>query len=870
MEVTPVHLFPAGGRHRLRPGLDRAHLRPGAPGHVRSGRRERLRPRLQRRQGPAHDLRRRLPAAPSSEFSAFQLRARRHGAAASPFRATPRRSARRCSTAEALALPAYDQCIKASHLFNLLDARGVISVTERAGLHRPRAGPGQGAAAKAGLPAAAMPCRELEPMAELLFELLAEEIPARMQAPRGRGSAAAGRREAGRRLASHSAKAEAFRRRAGWRSWSTGLPLAQPDRERGTRGPARRRAGQRARRASSTPPGLQPRPLRTARAPARDKCCSTSQSSAGRAADRGGAAGDAAPRSCTACPGRNRCAGPCRALRWVRPLHEHRRSLRRQARALSRFDRDVPGRRRATTSRPSLPGARGRSRSTRFRRLPGRSCARRHVVLDAGRAQGASSAAPSAKRRAEACSSRLKDDPALLEEVAGLVEWPVVLMGAIDPAFHGPAARGADRPSMRTHQKYFACLGRATASWRRASCGRQHDAAETAAGDRRRQRARAARAPGGRASSSGTRTASCRSTTRLPKLRSGSSTRSSAPSPTRSERVETLATRAAPPSFPGRRSKRVRAAGLAKADLSSGMVGEFPDCRASWAATTPLHDGESAGRWPMAIAEHYAPLGPNDRCPTRAGQRRRGAGRQDRHAGRLLRHRREADRLEGSLRPAPGRARRHPAHPRESRCDCRSLELFRVAFDHRRPRAVKGAGADLRRRPAGLLRRPPEGAAARGGRAPRPRRRGLRARRNEDDLVRSWRESRRSTRSSRPRTAPICWLAYRRAANIVRIEEKKDGAAYPGASDRSSCGSRPRKARGRARAATRARVRTRLARARPSATAMAALAALRGPVDDFFDAVTVNCRRRARSRANRLRLLAQIRDHPQTRRRLLA
>ncbi|ABI63000.1 glycine--tRNA ligase subunit alpha [Granulibacter bethesdensis] len=33
---------------------------------------------------------------------------------------------------QGLALPAYDQCIKASHLFNLLDARGVISVTERA------------------------------------------------------------------------------------------------------------------------------------------------------------------------------------------------------------------------------------------------------------------------------------------------------------------------------------------------------------------------------------------------------------------------------------------------------------------------------------------------------------------------------------------------------------------------------------------------------------------------------------------------------------------------------------------------------------------------------------------------------------------
>jgi glycyl-tRNA synthetase alpha chain len=37
----------------------------------------------------------------------------------------------------ALALPAYDQCIKASHIFNLLDARGVISVTERRGFILP-------------------------------------------------------------------------------------------------------------------------------------------------------------------------------------------------------------------------------------------------------------------------------------------------------------------------------------------------------------------------------------------------------------------------------------------------------------------------------------------------------------------------------------------------------------------------------------------------------------------------------------------------------------------------------------------------------------------------------------------------------------
>ena len=43
-----------------------------------------------------------------------------------------------------MALPAYDQCIKASHLFNLLDARGVISVTERQAYIGRVRGAGQG------------------------------------------------------------------------------------------------------------------------------------------------------------------------------------------------------------------------------------------------------------------------------------------------------------------------------------------------------------------------------------------------------------------------------------------------------------------------------------------------------------------------------------------------------------------------------------------------------------------------------------------------------------------------------------------------------------------------------------------------------
>ena len=69
------------------------------------------------------------------------LRAEREFSAYHFEHAEPERLARHFADAEAecamlldkgLALPAYDQCLKASHLFNLLDARGVIAVAERA------------------------------------------------------------------------------------------------------------------------------------------------------------------------------------------------------------------------------------------------------------------------------------------------------------------------------------------------------------------------------------------------------------------------------------------------------------------------------------------------------------------------------------------------------------------------------------------------------------------------------------------------------------------------------------------------------------------------------------------------------------------
>src|SRR6266702_1222009 len=52
---------------------------------------------------------------------------------------------------------------------------------------------------------------------------------------------------------------------------------------------------------------------------------------------------------------------------------------------------------------------------------------------------------------------RLKDDPGLLDEVTGLVEFPVVLVGRIDPGFMS-LPHEVLTTSMRAHQKYFALL----------------------------------------------------------------------------------------------------------------------------------------------------------------------------------------------------------------------------------------------------------------------------------------------------------------------------------------------------------------------------------------------------------------------------
>ena len=82
-----------------------------------------------------------------------------------------------------------------------------------------------------------------------------------------------------------------------------------------------------------------------------------------------------------------------------------------------------------------------------------RSCAKRDVLID--REERKAIILEQAKKLCAGKGLELVEDAGLLEEVAGLVEWPVTLLGDMDPAFLDLPGE-VIRLSMRTHQKYFA------------------------------------------------------------------------------------------------------------------------------------------------------------------------------------------------------------------------------------------------------------------------------------------------------------------------------------------------------------------------------------------------------------------------------
>lgn len=199
---------------------------------------------------------------------------------------------------------------------------------------------------------------------------------------------------------------------------------------------------------------------------------------------------------------------------------------------------------------------------------------------------------------------------ALLDEVTALVEWPAVYAGTFDPAFLA-VPQECLILTMQQNQKYFALTGadrRLRARFLVVSNLETRDPAAIVAGNERVLRARLADA---RFFYDQDRRQ--RLDARLPKLgavvhhnRLG----------TQGERVVRLRflARAYAPAVGADPALADRAAMLAKADLVTDMVGEFPELQGTMGRYYALHDGEDAAV-ADAIAQHYWPRHAGDALP---------------------------------------------------------------------------------------------------------------------------------------------------------------------------------------------------------------------------------------------------------------
>src|SRR5205823_7195385 len=196
-----------------------------------------------------------------------------------------------------------------------------------------------------------------------------------------------------------------------------------------------------------------------------------------------------------------------------------------------------------------------------------------YVVLDHERRRDIIAA--DLDRLAAAEGLTVKPDPGLLDEVAGLVEFPVVLMGAIDDAsMELPPEVLAT--AMRTHQKYFSCLKPDGAPAPRflfvANNVTPDDGKTIVAGNERVLKARLADAR-----FFWDQDRKIRLEDRVEALKDRVYYEKLGTVFDKVRRMEALAEFLVP-YVPGADAKRARrAALLAKADLSTGMVGEFPE-----------------------------------------------------------------------------------------------------------------------------------------------------------------------------------------------------------------------------------------------------------------------------------------------------
>ena len=232
------------------------------------------------------------------------------------------------------------------------------------------------------------------------------------------------------------------------------------------------------------------------------------------------------------------------------------------------------------------------------------------VVLDPARREQMILA--DAKNLAFAQGYELIEDAGLLAEVAGLVEWPVVLMGSFDEAFLAIPPE-VIRTTIRNNQKCFVLRRAGGALANKFILVANTEAADgggaIVAGNERVIRARLSDAKFFYETD-----LKVGLEERLAKLKEIVFHEKLGTQAERIERIERLARELS--TFVGADSdKAARAARLAKADLVTEMVGEFPELQGLMGKYYALAQGEheSVAR---AIEEHYKPLGPSDRVPS--------------------------------------------------------------------------------------------------------------------------------------------------------------------------------------------------------------------------------------------------------------
>jgi len=239
--------------------------------------------------------------------------------------------------------------------------------------------------------------------------------------------------------------------------------------------------------------------------------------------------------------------------------------------------------------------------------------AQRFVLLDAQ--ERAQKIRHDAEQLAFAQGLELVGDPGLLQEVAGLVEWPVVLMGEIDTAFLGLPAEVL-QTSMRAHQKFFSVRNPASGGIEKwitvANRETSDQGAAIVAGNARVLAARLSDAKF--FWENDLRVAEAGLQAWLDKLDAVTFHAKLGSVGQQVARIVRLSREIAP-MIGADPEQAEQAARLAKVDLVSEMVYEFPDLQ----GVMGRYYARAAGcsdTVAQAVAQHYAPLGPADLVPS--------------------------------------------------------------------------------------------------------------------------------------------------------------------------------------------------------------------------------------------------------------